>query len=297
MKRSLFIGHESLVRRATLLRLTARTLAESMRGGGFKSLYKGQGITFDGVREYLPGDDVRSIDWNVTARMDKPFVKQFEEEKELPVFLVVDCSLSMDTGGGGCSRLQTACETGALLTLAAELNSSPVGAVFFDGSILYSVSPKRGFEQTMALLKRFDTIPARKERGSFLGKALTGTGKLLRQRSLVFILSDFRCTGWEQPFALLASKHDVVAICITDEQDKALPDCGTVSFYDVESEKGVLLPTSVDDFKTAWSTTYRKRIDAWKKLCRRRAGFPVVLSTSDSIDQTLAAFFSQRERV
>src|SRR5574344_1216575 len=159
MKKTLLGSRESLVRRAALLRLTARSLADSMRSGGFRSLYRGQGIEFNGVREYLPGDDVRTIDWNVTARMDKPYVKLFEEERELPVFLVIDRSLSMNTGSAGRSRLQTACETGALLTLAAEQNQSPVGAVFFDGKIGFSCAPKSGKDRAMLLLTHFDDIP------------------------------------------------------------------------------------------------------------------------------------------
>ena len=128
----------ALAKRASLLRLSAITLAEGMRSGSFKSLYRGQGIEFSGVREYLRDDDVRAIDWNVTARMGRPYVKLFEEERELNVFLVVDESLSMNTVSGYRTRLETAMECASLLSLASLQNESPVGAVMFNGNITFS---------------------------------------------------------------------------------------------------------------------------------------------------------------
>ena len=122
---------DSLFQKAAYLRIAARKLADSMKTGGFRSLYRGQGIEFAGVREYLRGDDVRSIDWNVTARMGKPFVKLFEEEHELEIFLIVDRSASMFTGSKGKVKYETAAEVAALLALAGEQNENPVGAVFF----------------------------------------------------------------------------------------------------------------------------------------------------------------------
>src|SRR5574344_1306533 len=123
MQHLLAVDRETLARQASSLRIAAGTLADSLKAGSFRSLYKGQGIEFAGVREYLRGDDVRTIDWNVTARMGKPFVKMFEEERELIVFLVVDCSCSMDTGSGAKSRLQAAFEICELLTIASATNS------------------------------------------------------------------------------------------------------------------------------------------------------------------------------
>ena len=311
----LLSSRESLVRRASLLRITANSLAESMHNGSFRSLYRGHGIEFDGVREYLAGDDIRTIDWNVTARMDRPFVKQFEEERELSVFLVLDCSLSMCTGRGRrngardggsrgtpsgletpCTRIETAAETAALLTLASEQNASPVGAVFFDGQIRFSCAPKRGRDQAMLLLSKFDSLePDGGTEGSVLGTALAGAGKLLRRRSLVFVLSDFRSTGWERPFAMLAVKHDVVAVCIIDEQDEQLGKMGTLPFYDVESGLLRCLPTSSAEFQNAWRTAGRQRLELWKNTCKKRGGYPVVISTADRPDQVLNRFFSSRE--
>ena len=133
--------YTQLSRRARRLQLAARSLVKSLRIGNFHSMYYGQGIEFNGVREYLRGDDVRAIDWNVTARLGKPYVKLFAEDRELNIFLVIDRSLSMYTGSHGKTRLDAAVETGELLTLVAEQSSSPVGAVFFSNRIEFALAP------------------------------------------------------------------------------------------------------------------------------------------------------------
>ena len=244
MAESLLGSKDSLIQKAALLRITTKTLANSLQNGSFKSLYHGQGIEFSGVREYLRGDDVRLIDWNVTARSGKPYVKIFEEERELQIFLVIDRSLSMQTGSRGKSRLQTAMEISALLTLAAENNANPVGAVLFGGDIEFVCSPKSGQTQTMILLSHFDRKPENKKRGSVLANALTGAGKVLKKRSLIFVISDFRMRDWEDPLVHLASRHDVVCVRIGDPSDYSLPEMGAIPFTDPENGIKKLLPTN-----------------------------------------------------
>ena len=146
----------NLSKKAYLLQLNSVSLAEGMRTGAFKSLYHGQGIDFSGVREYLEGDDVRDIDWNVTARMGRTYVKLYEEERELSVFIIIDSSNSMKSGSGKRTRLEVALECASLLTLASFHNSSPVGAVIFDGKLRFTCPPKAGRDQMMLLLSKFD---------------------------------------------------------------------------------------------------------------------------------------------
>ncbi len=296
MKRVLQENKESLVRRASLLRLSSISLAENMRSGSFRSLYRGQGIEFNGVREYISGDDVRSIDWNVTARMDRPFVKTFEEERELPVFLVIDQSLSMGTTSTAKTRMQQALEAGALLAIASEHNSSPVGIVLFDGDIRFSCEPQAGKNQTMMLLSHLDEIPEEIVPGSALPQALRGASTLLRKRSLVFVFSDFRCAGWEQNLAILASRHDVVAVRITDPLDSSLPDVGSVNFIDTESDFQISLPTSSHEFKSEWREDNNFRKEMWKNYCLSHAAYPLVMSTDEDPLVVLMRFFEKKER-
>ncbi|MCR5494607.1 MAG: DUF58 domain-containing protein [Treponema sp.] len=286
-------SRDSLSQKASYLRVCARHLADSMKSGGFRSLYHGQGIEFAGVREYLRGDDVRSIDWNVTARMGKPYVKMFEEDQELQIFLIVDRSSSMFIGSKGRVKYETAAEVAALLTLAAEQNDSPVGAVFFDGKIHFSSKPEAGRSQSMHLLTKLDEVE-HIERGSVMGNALSGAAKILRHHSLVFILSDFRSSGWEEPFKILSQKNDVVAVQVTDSTDWELPAMGTVPFVDSESGKRLVLPTLSSIFKSAWRDDYRKRSSKLENYCIRHGARYFSISTEEDAVRKLTDFFASR---
>lgn len=286
---------DTLIQRAALLRITTKTLANNLQNGSFKSLYHGQGIEFAGVREYLRGDDVRAIDWNVTARNAKPFVKVFEEERELQIFLVIDRSLSMQTGSKDKSKLQTAMEIAALLTLAAEHNSNPVGAVLFNGEIEFVCSPKSGPKQTMVLLSQFDNDSEKKVRGSVLGNALSGAGKVLKKRSLVFVISDFRMRDWEDPLVHLASKHDVVCVRIGENTDYELPEMGSIPFTDPENGITKVMPTNSKSFKDSWREDGRMRLQRWTDSCLKHGGVPLKISTKDDPLTVLSSFFSKRE--
>lgn len=286
-----------LVQKASLLKLSAKTLADNLRQGGFKSLYRGQGMDFYGVREYNAGDNVRSIDWNVTARLGHPFVKLYEEDRELQVFFVLDRSLSMFCGTGTKTRIQTASEAAALLVLACLHNHSSVGAVFFDGKIRFSTKAKAGRDQAMMILSRLDEAEEKIVRGSVLASALKGAHKLLKKRSLVFVISDFRSSGWQDSLARLAEKNDVVALRITDALDSGLPEIGTALFSDVESGVTRSFPTSFKAFKNAWFEDNRRRMDSWKEFCLRHGISPVVLSTAEDSALVLNRFFcSRREK-
>lgn len=282
---------DSLFQKATYLRIAARKLADTMKSGGFRSLYRGQGIEFAGVREYLRGDDVRSIDWNVTARMGKPFVKMFDEERELEIFLIVDRSASMFTGSKGKVKYETAAEVAALLALAGELNESPVGAVFFDGKIHFSCKPDSG--STMHILSKLDEFSGAVN-GSVLGNAITGAVKMLKHHSLVFVISDFRNSGWEEPFKLLCQKNDVAAVRIADSTDWELPDVGAFEFADNETRVQVVLPTSSLDFKSAWRDAYRRRTARMEDFCARRGAGFVSISTEEDAVRILLNFFASR---
>lgn len=293
MQQFLVGSRDSLSQKSSYLRLAAGRLAESMKSGGFRSLYRGQGIEFSGVREYLRGDDVRSIDWNVTARMGKPFVKMFEEEHELQIFLIVDRSSSMFIGSKGKVKYETAAETAALLTLAGELNESPVGAVFFDGGIHFSCTPQAGKLQSMHLLIRLNQVE-KITQGSVLGNAITGAVKMLKHHSLVFVISDFRSAGWEEPFKLLAQKNDVAAIQITDSTDWEIPEIGSLPFVDSETGKRLVLPTLSSIFKSAWRDDYRRRSSKLQNFCAKHGAGWLSISTEEDVVRQLSNFFAAR---
>ena len=292
-----YINTESLVQKASFLRIQARSLAEGMKTGNFRSLYRGQGIEFSGVRDYIRGDDIRSIDWNVTARMGRPYVKIFEEEHELQIFIVMDTSASMllDCGSRDPVKYQAGANLAALITLASEMNGCPVGAVFFDGRIHFSCDPAFGKERTMLLLTHLDKLPEQKTKGSVLGSALIGADKLLRKRSLIFVISDFRSSDWETPLIKLALKNDVVAFRITDEFDRALPAVGTVTFTDAESDIKMVLPSSSQKLKEEWKNHNEGMLWRWQETCTRHGILHYVMNVSDNPLELLASVFEAKK--
>lgn len=277
--------------RARYLKLAAISVSEGMRTGGFRSCFRGQGMEFDGVRDYERGDDIRSIDWNVTARSGKPHVKVYREERELTVFLIVDDSLSMDTAPGSVSRREKAIEAAALIAFAAEMNASPVGLVTFDGSTGKVLKPRAGRDQILTILASLDH--GKKPRaGSSLGGALAGAARVLRSRALVIVLSDFRTTGYEKALGILSRRHDVLAVRIVAPSDGELPDAGYVRFVDPETLVRASFPTGSASFREDWAREHRESVARWEHVCSRRGVSSLVLSTDDDAVRELSRFFS-----
>lgn len=298
MSKRYLANNESLIKKALYLRLMATDIAEGMKSGNFRSLYRGQGIEFAGVRDYNRGDDIRTIDWNVTARMGRPYIKIFEEERELQIFLIVDSSrsMSLENTSGRRTKYAAAAETAALAAIAAELNACPVGAVFFDGAIHFSCEPSLGKEQTMQILNHLDRLPETPVSGSVLPNAISAAAKVLRKRSLVFILSDFRSSGWEKPLISLSQKNDVIAINLRDASDDELPSLGTVLFQDAESGLEMPLPSSSEAFKKEWRNYNSMNLNRWQDFCIKHGVMPVVLDTKTEPVQILSQIFARKAR-
>ena len=299
MSKRYLANNESLIKKALYLRLMAQDIAEGMKSGNFRSLYRGQGVEFAGVRDYTRGDDIRTIDWNVTARMGRPYIKIFEEERELQIFIITDSSLSMQLENGSDRRTKyaAAAETAALVAIAAELNACPTGAVFFDGAIHFSCQPSLGKENTMQILNHLDRLPSTPTPGSVLPNAISAAAKILRKRTLVFVLSDFRSGGWEKPLINLAQKNDVIAINLHDAADEELPSLGTVTFQDAESGLKMSLPSSSPAFKKEWRTYNEMNQNRWQDFCIKHGIMPVVLDTKTEPVQILNQIFAHKSRI
>ncbi len=282
-----------LAEKARYLKLTALTLSEGMRTGSFRSCFRGQGMEFDGVREYERGDDIRAIDWNVTARSGKPYVKLYREERELTVFLVADDSLSMTTGTRTRTRKDAALETCALLAFASEYNASPIGSVVFDGSVGRLFKPRTGRDHVMSLLGDFEQRK-RIRAGSVLDSAIAGASRILRSRALVVIVSDFRSAGYEKSLGILSRRHDVLAIRITAPFDSGLPYAGYLSFCDPESNLVREYPTSSASFRAFWERDHREAVSRWEQRCLRLGISPLVMPLEEDVGMVLTRFFSGR---
>lgn len=283
--------YANLQKKAQYLRIQSLSLSQGLKQGSFHSLHKSQGIEFSGVRDYFPGDDIRSIDWNVTARMGKSFVKTYEEERDLPVFIILDASLSMATGTEDLSRFEKAQEVASLLSFACEHITSPLGAVIFGANIMFSCEQKSGREHTMFLLSKITKAKLDKTRGSALTNALRGAAKILKRRSLVFVISDFRVGDYEADISLLSQKHDLVAIRIGDESDFVLPSAGSLSFIDPESLKQEEFPLSSSSFQKSWRDYSIAQVEHWRQLCKKRMVHSVEIALKDDSLLVLDRFF------
>lgn len=277
----LFKNDENLVKKASYLKFLARELADSLKTGNFRSLFRGQGIEFEGVRDYIRGDDVRSIDWNVTARMGHPFVKVFEEERELQVLLILDNSASMMIKNDKKSKFEVARYASALITIACELNSCSIGAIFFDGVINFCTKPFFSKNQIMLILNKLFKLNENPVKGSVLNSALIDAGRILKKRSLVFVFSDFCSDGWQKSMIALAKKNDVLAFKLCDSVDYEFFDFGSVVFKDAESDIKMLLPTASKKFKKDWHNYNQQRLQNWKEFCLKHGIIPVIMNTKD----------------
>ena len=286
--------HE-LLHRITTFPLIARGLADDLLAGDYRAVFKGQGIEFDEVRRYERGDDVRSIDWNVSARFGTPYVKMYREEREMTVCVILDTSASMHTTGGNSSgstvsRYEQAVLAAALIAFSAELADQRLSMIFFDKEINRVISPRKGRAHTMTVISA--ALEGRsQEKGSGLGKALTGAGRLLKRRSLVIIISDFLCVDWEQEIGDLSRRHDIVSLRISGPLDKEMPKAGLLTLEDPETGVKIGAPSSFASFTNAWASWHEERSQLWEAICRRSGVAHLELSTADDAPTALKNFF------
>jgi len=271
-----------------------RGLVNSLFAGEYRSTFKGQGMEFAEVREYQVGDEVRSIDWNVTARMRRPFVRRYEEERELTVVLAVDLSGSERYGTARRFKSELATEIAAVLALSAVRNNDRVGAVLFTDHVEHVVRPRKGRRHALRLLR--DVLVYEPEgRGTSVAAAADYLSRLLTHKAIVFIISDFQDAALERPLKRLALRHDVVAVTVEDPGELALPNVGLARFVDPETGAVVERDTA-DPALRAW---FDERVTAEReerrRLLRRLAIDEVPVRTGDGYVEPLLRFFRSRE--
>jgi uncharacterized protein (DUF58 family) len=283
-----------ILRQVKLLELRTRGLVNSLFTGEYRSVFKGQGMEFSEVREYQPGDEVRSIDWNVTARMRKPYVKRYIEERELTVMLVVDLSGSERFGTRARFKSELASELAAVLAMSAIRNNDRVGAVLFTDRIEHVVPPRKGRRHALRLMRdllAFEPLGT----GTDIAAAVDYAGKMLVHKAIIFLVSDFQENELEQPLKLLAQRHDVVAVTVDDPSEHELPDLGLARFVDPESGETLDVDTSDPAVRTRFAEAVAEEVGARKRLLRRLAIDEIPLHTDGGVVDPLIKFFRTRE--
>ncbi len=281
---------EELSKKIRRLEIRTRREVTEALAGDYKSAFRGSGMEFDEVREYQPGDEVRQIDWNVTARQGRPFVKRFQEERELTVFLAVDVSASMRAAA--CAEL--ASELTATLAFSAVKSNDKAGLLLYSDRVERFLPPRKGAPHAMRILH--DVLGCQPAaRGTGLGAALEQIGRVLRHRAVVFILSDFLGGGdYDQTLRRLALRHDVIALVLDDADEGRLPAEGLVEFEDAESGERRLVDCSSPAVRRAYAAAVlRRRADLDLRLRRLGADFLHLTTGSDYLP-TLAAYLRHR---
>ena len=282
-----------LAERSKQLQLKALSLTQGMQNGSFRSHFRGKGIEFDSLREYEPGDDIRSIDWNLMARSGKTFVKLYREERDLRLFLIADVSASTNAGYITDSPLEKILEAAALITFAAEHLHSYTGMLAFDGKIAQILQLQRRKDASLHILNALERAAASgcKTQGTAQVPALETAAKLLRQRALIVILSDFKVENFEKELGVLARRHDIAAIRITAPYDESLPAAGVLRFTDPETGQERFLPTGSQDFQHDRRRRANESIQQWKNNCIRCGAYPLVLPYNGNTVKILNQFF------
>jgi len=284
----------NLLSKAKSLHLVSSRLLEGLLSGNYRTVFKGLGIEFDEVREYVDSDDARNIDWNVSSRMGAPYTKTFREEREIALFLIVDVSASMSAGTSEMTKADAANVVSALFCLSAVHNNDRVGALFFSDRIEKLVGPGKGMTHASRLVRDMATLnPLGK--GSDLALACRIVHETLKRRGICVIVSDFRMRTNLRELTLLSRKHDVIAVKIIDPADLTFPKTGLIELIDPEEAHRLQVFGKSKNFQKEYREFWQMEHALWQKECRKRGIDSLVLSTDQDPAQKLIQFFSRRK--
>lgn len=286
---------QELIKKIRQIQIYTSRAVDASFAGQYESVFKGRGMQFDEVREYTPGDDIRTIDWNVTARTGKPYIKRFVEEREMTVMFAVDLSASGDFGTVNKAKNELAAEFCAVLAFAAAKNNDKVGLLIFTDQIELYIPPKKGISHMLRLVREllYFKMPKRKTN---IGEALDYLGKVIRKKATMFLVSDFIETDFKRPLSLLNKRHDVIAVPVRDKAEITLPGIGLIEFADAETGEIILIDTSSRKFRNQYSNTTARRFDELKNMLRTINVDCISISTDKPYIQDLVRFFHMRHK-
>jgi uncharacterized protein (DUF58 family) len=283
------------IRQIRRLHLRAKRAVEDLLGGEYRSVFKGNGIAFEEVREYQPGDDIRAIDWNVTARMGHPFIKRFVEDRELTVMLLFDCSGSQNFGTTFQKKREIAGEMAAILAFSAIANNDRVGLVNFTDEMELFVPPRKGSRHVLRLIREVLFYPPKRP-GTNIRAGLDFVNKVLNRRAVIFLLSDFLDAGFESAFRRTGKRHDLVAVHLADPRETEFPRSGFVQLEDAESGRQVLFHSGKKNAREEFARLMRDRKETLRQLARSSKVDLVEVATDGKHLEALIRFFKLRER-
>lgn len=285
-----------ILKKVRRIQIVTAALVNDVFAGQYHSAFKGRGIEFEEVREYQPGDDIRTIDWNVTARMGHPYVKRYVEERELTVMLLVDASSSGAFGSIRRSKNEVAAEIAALLAYSAIRSNDRVGLIIFTDQIEKYVPPKKGRSHVLRVIREILYFTKPEHGTTNIGAALEYLRRVCMRRSVVFVISDFLSMDYENTMRLVSRKHDVIPVTITDPRERELPDVGLLELMDAETGERILVDTHDAKVRKAFAYLGKAEQEERTKEFRRMRVRPIDIQTERSYVDTLVRYFKERER-
>ncbi len=289
----------AILKKIRRIELKTRGLVAATFSGQYRSVFKGRGMNFEEVREYQPGDEVRAIDWNVTAKFGEvrgeAYVKKFTEERELTVMLVVDVSASGDFGSVHLSKRELAAEVACLLAFSAIRNNDKVGLILFSDHVELFIPPKKGRLHTLRLIREIVYFEP-KGRGTLPATALDYLNQVVHRRSVVFLISDFQAPDFTKALGVTSRRHDLIAIPIIDPREEELPDVGLLTLEDAETGEQLEINTSDRTTRLAFLKSVDQRTTERSRNFRQKRIDAISLKTNEDYVPALRAFFRNRER-
>jgi len=286
---------KEILKKVRRIEITTRGMVNDVFSGEYQSVFKGRGIEFTEVREYLHGDDIRSIDWNVTARMGHPYVKKFDEERQLTIVFLVDASASARFGTVERTKTELAAELSAVLALSAARNNDRVGLVAFTDRIEKVVPPDRGRRHALRVVRELLSLEP-EGRGTDIPLALDYLANVVQRHAIVFLVSDFLAEGYERALAVANRRYDLVAVEVTDPREAELPRVGVLELTDAESGERIVVDTDDAAFRLRYREAAEARRAERARTFRKLGIDTITLRTGADYVEPLERFFRARER-
>ncbi len=286
---------KKLAKKIRLIEIQTSKAVNDVLAGEYHSVFKGRGMEFDEVREYAPGDEIRTIDWNVTARTGRPFVKRYVEERELTVWLMVDLSASGSFGSRAQLKNEVAVELCALLAFSAIKNNDKVGLVVFTDHIELFVAPNKGRSHVLRLIRDLLNFTPQ-SRGTDIAQALDYLGRVTHKKGVVFLVSDFIAPNYQKPLRIVGRRHDLIAVSVADPREAALPNVGLIELEDAETGNRVLVDTSSKRVRSQYAESAARRRNDLRELFRSLSVDQVEVETGEDYVRDLMLLFRRRER-
>ncbi len=284
-----------IVKKIRQIQIYTRRAVNASFAGQYESVFKGRGMQFDEVREYMPGDDIRTIDWNVTARTGKPFIKRFVEEREMTVIFAVDLSASGEFGTYQKTKNELAAKFCAVLAFAAARNNDKVGLLIFTDRIELYIPPKKGTSHMLRLIRDLLCFQVKSKKTN-ISQALDYLAKVLTKKATVFLVSDFLAIDYEKSLTLLNKRHDVIGVCVADKAERNFPNVGLAEMADAETGQKTVVDTSAGRFVSAYNKITYDRQGALSQMFRSMGVDSINIGSDKDYVHQLVEFFRLRHR-